>query len=84
MDNFLIALAFVAQLSDAALTCRTLAKPGGYEANPILPQSCAGVVGYKAASLAAIPLTRGKWRTAITIANLGAGTAGVSFTLAWR
>ena len=56
MDNFLIALAFVAQLSDAALTCRTLAQPGGYEANPMLPQSCKGVVAYKAASLAAIPL----------------------------
>lgn len=84
MENFLVALALVLQTADAAATCRVL-RDGGREQNPVIPRSCAGVVAYKAASLAAIPLVpRGRWRLAVAGANASAGGLGLSLTVAWR
>lgn len=83
MENFLVALAFVAQIADGATTCHRLAH-GGYERNPLLPNSCGGILTVKAASLAVIPITPKKWRGAAVAFNVSSGTAGVILTFAWR
>jgi hypothetical protein len=58
MMNYWLLLALLAQAADAALSCDRLRGPRPYrELNPILGQSCARVVGVKAATIGAILLS---------------------------
>ena len=81
MDQFLVALALVLQASDAAATCRTLAR-GGIERNPILPQSCPAIVAIKAGTLAPLVFLKGPKRTVWAVAMSASG--GVGLVLSWR
>ena len=86
MNEWLTILAIVAQLSDAALTCRTLSQ-GGVERNPVLGKrpSCGKVVGIKGAALFLIPVApKGRWRTTMQLSNIASGSIGVPLPLMWR
>ena len=55
MKAWLLALAIL-QGADAASTCTAFHRGGFHEANPVLPQTCAGVVGVKAATVGVLAL----------------------------
>lgn len=56
MTHLLLVAWLTAQATDAATTCQALRRPGVYEASPVMPSSCAGIVGVKS-GLAAVGAT---------------------------
>lgn len=83
MDALLLILALALQAADAGYTCRQLGR-GGRELNPLLGQSCARVVGMKAAALGVTPLIRHKVMRRVYLGSLAAGGAvGVTFSIRW-
>ena len=83
MDTFLLILALLTQTADGVLTCRGLAR-GGVEVNPVLPQSCAGIIGVKAGMITGalfLPDRARRWM----LGGIAAGGAiGVTVTLILR
>ena len=80
-------LAVVLQLVDAGNTCYSV-KHGMHEANPVIVKlfsakpSCTQMFAFKGAILAPMfILPKGKFKTAITIGNIGSGGIGVSVSL---
>ncbi len=80
METALLWLAVVFQGLDAGVTCHTL-RQGGKELNPLLPQSCAGIVAMKAAFTAPVFVLKGKHRMIWSVAMIGSGGVGLTVTL---
>ncbi len=76
MKGWLLALA-VLQGADAASTCAALHR-GFREGNPLLPQSCAGIVGVKAVTVVVLAL--GLPRLARAHPKLARGVASVAIS----
>ena len=76
-----VVLAIVAQLADAGVSCYALSKPHRRELNPLLPTSCAGQVGVKAAALTPLGFLHGRDQTIYAAAMLGSGVVGVTLTV---
>ena len=73
-------LAIVAQSADAGVTCHNLRR-GAVERNPVLPNSCAGIVAMKAGSFGTVPLLpESKQRFALGLLAAG-GAVGVTVTI---
>ena len=81
--TWLWVLAIVAQSADAGYTCRNLSR-GARELNPMLPQSCAGIVAIKTASFGIVPLLpKEKQKFALGILAAGGGI-GLGVTIALK
>lgn len=78
--NTLTILAIVAQLSDAGMTCNAL-KNGKKELNPLLPQSCAGVIAIKSATLVPLIPLKGKAQKIYAGMMIGSGSIGITISL---
>ncbi len=85
MDTFLLLLAILTSAADTSLSCHLLAQryPSGTpryrEVSPLLPQSCAGIVGIRAAVLTSAILLPQPWKR-ISLAGI-AISGGVGLTL---
>lgn len=76
-------LAIVAQSADAGYTCHNLSR-GAVERNPLLPNSCAGIVAMKAGSFGVVPLLpQSKRKYALGILTVGGGV-GLGVTIALK
>lgn len=79
--TWLAILAILAQTADAAVSCQGIHSGRMYEANPILPNSCAGIVAVKVSTLAVVPLlprAQRKWALGVVAV---AGSVGVTVSL---
>lgn len=83
--DWLQVLAIVLQLSDTALTCKTL-NDGGRELNPVFGKNptCTRIAAVKGAALLAIPLTPKRYRKAVVIGNIASGGTGLGLTVVLR
>lgn len=77
----LLLLALLAQSADAAVACRHVSR-GARELNPMLPQSCAGIIGIKAAAFGLVALSPHK-RVGFGVLAVGGGI-GVGVSIALR
>ena len=80
MGTFFLWLALVLQSSDAAYTCHGLSR-GKVERNPLLPQSCAGIVAIKAGTLAPLLVLKGNARTTWAITMSASGGIGLVLSI---
>lgn len=82
--DWLRLLAVLVNLADAAQTCELLNK-GGRELNPLLPQSCKGVIAVKMAAITPLfVLPDSRFRRTWTIGVLVGGSVGTGVTLLLR
>lgn len=83
MATVLVVLALVVQMADLSLTCHEL-RHGGTEANPLLPNSCAGIAAVKSAFLAPMFVLQGRDQKVYASVQIAAGSVGITLTLLFR